>query len=276
MEFLDALDNDAERIQAVNTVARTPQGRLIGHNTDGQGFIDSILTVQPGNEKSFLQSLEGLDVLLLGAGGSARAVAFHLCDRLQGGRLVIANRTLRQARSLATELENSGARVTAISEEEIASAAPRVGMIINTTIKGQGGIRTLPDGRVTNLEPYSALAPAHAPVLASSELTNPDYAEKWRDVAQADIEANNRASMDLVTSIPTNVVFYDLIYHPAETVFLRHGKATGHRTLNGKAMIVCQAVIGFCRILGQRELDARPMEDDVTKRRIAEMMYEAW
>ena len=276
MEFLDALDPDAQRIQAVNTIARTADGRLIGYNTDGEGFIDSILTAQPGNPKSFFRSLKGCDVLLLGAGGSARAVAFHICDLLQGGQLVIANRTFQQAQSLASELEEAGARAEAISEEEIAIAAVKVDMIINSTTKGQGGIRKLADGRVTNLEPYSALAPAHPPVLTEFDSARLDLPTKWLEAAQVDIEANNRASMELAKSIPRDVAFCDLIYHPEETIFLRHARTTGHQTLNGKGMIVCQAVIGFCRIICHQELNGRNMDTDVTKRRVAEIMYEAW
>ena len=276
MEFLDALDPDAQRIQAVNTIARTADGRLIGYNTDGAGFIDSILTAQPGSPESFLRSLKGCDVLLLGAGGSARAVAFHVCDLLQGGQLVIANRTFQQAQSLASELEEAGARAEAISEEEIAIAAVKVDMIINSTTKGQGGIRKLSDGSVTSLEPYSALAPAHPPVSTELEAASPNFLEKWLASAQADIDANNRASMDIARSIPHDVAFCDLIYHPEETIFLRHGRKTGHRTLNGKAMIVGQAVIGFCRIICRQDLETRNMDNDVTKRRVTEIMYGAW
>src|SRR5688572_7837685 len=48
MDFLDDLDPGARRIQAVNTIVRTRSGRLIGYNTDGEGFVQSILTLQPG------------------------------------------------------------------------------------------------------------------------------------------------------------------------------------------------------------------------------------
>lgn len=276
MDFLDALDPDARRIQAVNTVLRSAEGRLTGYNTDGAGFIDSILTVQPGRHNSFIQSLKGLDVLLLGAGGSARAVAFHISDRLQGGRLWIANRTVQQAHSLASELTKVGARVKVITEEDIPVHAPHVAIIINSTTKGQGGIRKLSDGGVTNLQPYSALAPANPPVSTESEAESPNFREKWLAVAQSDVDANHRASMNIAKSIPRDVAFCDLIYHPEETIFLRHGRTTGHPTLNGKAMIVCQAVIGFCRIICRQELEARKMDNNVTKKRITEIMYGAW
>lgn len=276
MDLLDVLDPDAERIQAVNTVARTPEGRLVGYNTDGAGFVESILTAQPGNRNSFVESLKGVDVLLIGAGGSARAVAFHVSDLLAGGQLLIANRTVEQGQALASEIERAGRRAKAISEGETAVWAPKVGLIINSTTKGQGGMRKLSNGRATNLEPYSALAPAHPPVSFESEFASPDFQKQWLEAARPDIEINNQASMDLAKSIPREVAFYDLIYHPEETVFLQHARLTGHRTLNGKAMIVCQAVIGLCRRLCQQELHARNMDNEATEKQVAEVMYNAW
>src|SRR5690606_1328259 len=92
MGFLDAIDPGAGRIQAVNTIVRTPEGKLIGYNTDGEGFLDSILKRQPDRTDPFIRSLRGMNVVLLGAGGSARAVAFHLTDEMRDGRLVICNR----------------------------------------------------------------------------------------------------------------------------------------------------------------------------------------
>ena len=82
--------------------------------------------------------------------------------------------------------------------------------------------------------------------------------------------------MKLAKAIPHEVAFCDLIYHPEETIFLRHGRMTGHPTLNGKAMIVCQAVIGFCRIICRQELEARHMDNEIMKKRVAELMYGAW
>ena len=68
MDFLDEIGADAARIQAVNTIVRTSNGKLIGHNTDGEGFVQSILQCQPNHTNSFIPSLNGITVLLLGAG----------------------------------------------------------------------------------------------------------------------------------------------------------------------------------------------------------------
>jgi shikimate dehydrogenase len=261
MEFLDELDPGVERIGAVNTVVRTPAGRLIGYNTDGEGFVESMLAPQPGTPQAFLDSLHGMDVLLLGAGGSARAVAFQVSDHLAGGTLVISNRTLEHAGSLVTAIRKTGRKALAVGESEVAGWAPKVGLIINATIKGQGGGR---------MESYSALAPAHPVAAGASEhgsaVTN----------FRTDIEKNNSLSIELTTTIPKSVRFYDLIYFPEETVFLRHARLTGHPTMNGKSMIVNQAVVAFCKRICRADLQARGIDDRETRRKIQEVMYHAW
>jgi shikimate 5-dehydrogenase len=276
MSFLDDLDPDAKRIAAVNTIVRTAKQRLVGYNTDGEGFIDSILRRQPDRNASFLPTLKGMNVLLLGAGGSARAVAFHLADRLGTGRLLISNRTSEHAVSLAADINKNGGNAEALPEADIYKFAPTVGLIVNSTTKGQGGLRKLANDRTTNLEPYSALAPANPPPL-SHELSGPlDANRESKDTASSDIDTNHRASLKLAESIPSQVRFYDLIYHPEETVFLKHGRLTGHPTMNGKAMIINQAVIAFCRRICTHEIQTRQIDTPQTYDEILNIMYGAW
>lgn len=273
-EFLDWIDQGARRIQAVNTIVRTPDGKLIGFNTDGEGFLDSLLLPQPGCGAAFMRSLEGRKALLLGAGGSARAVAFHLTDEMKDGQLAICNRTAEQASALAGELQRAGRNAIAIGEEELFRWAPQAELIVNCTTKGQGGVRRLANATATFLEPYSALAPAHPPLFPAESIDT--AATEWRRAAGADIEKNNELSMRLAERIPAHAGFYDLIYHPEETVFLRHGRLTGHSTMNGKAMIINQAVIAFCERICRDELQARAIATPQTRREILEVMYRAW
>jgi shikimate dehydrogenase len=276
MEFLDSIDAGAGRIQAVNTIVRAPNGKLIGYNTDGDGFIDSILKRQPERDESFVQSLKAMTVLLIGAGGSARAVAFRVADEIDGGKLLLCNRTNERASSLANEIQKLGRDALAITEEELPEWAQKAGLIVNCTTKGQGGIRRMSNGTATLHEPYSALAPAHPPAVAAAEISRPQFKRNWLATARADIELNNQASMKLAETVPPRAGFYDLIYHPEETVFLRHGRLTGHPTMNGKAMIINQAVIAFCKRLCHAELQARGIDSPETSQNILEVMYRAW
>ncbi|MGH7768122.1 MAG: hypothetical protein ACREQP_11750, partial [Candidatus Binatia bacterium] len=119
----------------------------------------------------------------------------------------------------------------------------------------------------------AAAQPTGVPQPADGEL------ELYRvclSASLSDIEANNDASWSLALSIPSGAAFYDLVYHPAETVLLRHGRVSGHRTLNGRGMIVAQAVEGFFNHVCRRELEDAGLYTEKTRRRILEVMTQAW
>jgi shikimate dehydrogenase len=90
MPLLDGVTPVAAAIGAVNTVVKQPDGRLIGHNTDAAGFLADLHTLGV--------HISGRPVLVLGAGGSARAVA-AACAGV-GARLRLAARRREQAESL--------------------------------------------------------------------------------------------------------------------------------------------------------------------------------
>ena len=276
IDYLDGLDELAGQIKAVNTLARTEDGRLWGYNTDGSGFLESVLTTQPEQKGPFVDSLTGLTALMIGAGGAARAVAFYLAKQLGKGKLLICNRTPETALSLAEEITKAYGNARAIKEDELAQWAPKADMIINCSTKGQGGIRTLPEGKITILEAYSALASANPETFAESEYSNPALYRNWLSSSLADIEANNRASLRLALSVPAHVGFCDLIYFPLETVFLRHGRLSGHRTLNGKGMNVAQAADAFFGKICSGYLRERGLHKSETYKRVIEIMADAW
>jgi shikimate dehydrogenase len=91
--FLDTIDPLAARIGAVNTLV-IDGGRIHGCNTDWQGANQALAEVV---------DLPGTAVVLLGAGGSARALGFGLLEA--GARVVIASRTPDRGRALAADLE---------------------------------------------------------------------------------------------------------------------------------------------------------------------------
>lgn len=102
IRHLDALDESARRYGAVNTIV-VRDGALIGHNTDGEGYIRSL-------EELFLIDWPEQRVLLLGTGGAMRAVAIAVA--LKGVRsITLVNRTEERARALAEELHRLGAAV---------------------------------------------------------------------------------------------------------------------------------------------------------------------
>ena len=94
IEHLDGLGESARLIGAVNCVVRDADGRLIGENTDGQGFLRSLEEVTPA---------AGKRVVIFGAGGAARAIAVELA--LAGAaEITIVNRTRERGEELAQHL----------------------------------------------------------------------------------------------------------------------------------------------------------------------------
>ena len=121
--LMDELDELSARIGALNTVAFR-SGRLLGSNTDVAAALGAL---QQAARQAGIMPLEERTVLLIGAGGAGRALAYGLSGRV--GRLIIANRTLSRAERLAGEL---GAE--SCSLDGIADLEPDV--LINTTSVG--------------------------------------------------------------------------------------------------------------------------------------------
>ena len=126
---LDGLDPLANALGAVNTIVKE-DGRLVGYNTDAHGFMEAL-------KKDGACDPKGLSVLVLGAGGAARAAVFALVD-VGVASLTIANRTLARAESLASEFDAASARVEAVPMEApaLAGACRKADLIVNTTSVG--------------------------------------------------------------------------------------------------------------------------------------------
>ena len=104
LQFVDELDETARKIGAINTL-KVEQGRFRGFNTDGRGFARAI-------REEFSVDLRDLRILILGAGGAARAIALQ-CAKENCERLVIANRDMAKAQALREQLREffAGPRV---------------------------------------------------------------------------------------------------------------------------------------------------------------------
>lgn len=96
LPLLDTLSDDARRTGSVNTIVNQ-NGVLHGDSTDGEGFLRALA-------EEYGAGIDGRRALLLGAGGSARAVAFALAG--QGCDVIIANRTGDKARALASAVNS--------------------------------------------------------------------------------------------------------------------------------------------------------------------------
>jgi shikimate dehydrogenase len=126
IEFLDQVDKEALEIGAVNTVVNV-NGKLIGYNTDGQGFVRALLEILDA-------PLEQRSILLIGAGGAARGILFSLAAN-GAKRIDLCNRTLTNAEKLLKDCKiNISSNILTISEAE--KRLDQYQLIINTTSVG--------------------------------------------------------------------------------------------------------------------------------------------
>ncbi|NNE91253.1 MAG: shikimate dehydrogenase [Verrucomicrobiales bacterium] len=199
-KIVDDATEVAKRCKAVNTVVvDSNSGDLIGHSTDGPGFQRAI-------REEFSVDLRDLRILILGAGGGAgRAVAVQ-CAMERCERLVLANRTVSKAGSLAeelleffhdeTRLEGPSRRLAAIpwEEEAISRQLDEIDLIVNGTSLG--------------MKPTDpALVPRH--------------------------------------EIQPHHLVYDMVYSPARTRLITDAENAGARAANGLSMLLWQGALSF-------------------------------
>ena len=121
MDCCASLSPAARAIGAVNTLVPMPDGGIRGDNTDAEGFLRALDEAAP-------VALDGHDVLLIGAGGAARAVAFALRGR--GANVRVANRTADRAADLGEPIS--------FTRDAMEQAASTASLVVNATSLGMG------------------------------------------------------------------------------------------------------------------------------------------
>lgn len=133
----DEASVDAKRVGAANTLVRTPNGGWYANNTDIEGFAEALRSAAGVN-------LKGESVVLIGAGGAARAAVLHLV-RL-GADLCIVNRSQEKADQLAKDLAPD-ARTVGL--DQLGALAEQAAIVVNSASLGHSGasLPALPPGR---------------------------------------------------------------------------------------------------------------------------------
>lgn len=129
--LVDEVEGDAEAIGAVNNVARTDDGRLVGFNSDAPGF-------RAGVESAMGRSLEGANVVVAGAGGAAHAVVFAL---LTAGvaRVTVGARSVYAARALVDRFGSVGKGdrlVAGLGSDALRASLGSADLAVNATSVG--------------------------------------------------------------------------------------------------------------------------------------------
>ena len=129
LQLVHMLDANAARVGAVNTVVVQPDGQLKGMNTDGFGYIQSLLDAKPD------WRADAGPITVLGAGGAARAVVLALKE--QGAKEIrLLNRSPDKAKALTAEF---GAPISALPWEQRHDALADCALLVNTTSMGMHG-----------------------------------------------------------------------------------------------------------------------------------------
>jgi len=199
LPLLDDLTPQAQAVRAVNTVRVDPTTRqLIGHNTDGTGYYRSL----PAGVQAQLSTLS---LCMLGAGGSARAVASTLLSH-QVPHLTLCVRTPAKGEALKDALSHLAPHATIevapwpTTPKAWTQLLTRHGLLINTTPMGMSTSAEVP----TSPSPPEAFAQLPRPLFVS-----------------------------------------DLIYKPSTTPLMTAAQRSGHPTWNGLGMLFWQGAEAF-------------------------------
>jgi shikimate dehydrogenase len=216
IEFLDELTPTAQAVGAVNTMYLR-EGKLIGDNTDAPGFLADLRKFLPESPSPILG--EGLGVrekssLVLGAGGSARAVVHALLN--DGWNVTIAARRLEQAQQLAASFPHYDLPIT-----------------------------NLPTFQPSN---FPIFQPSNFPTsqpsnLPTFQLSNFQLIVNTTPLGMFPHTETSPLPENL--SLPSNAFVYDLVYNPRETELVRCARSQGLQAATGLGMLIEQAVLAF-------------------------------
>jgi len=214
LPLLDEVDDLANLIGAVNTIAKRDD-KLIGFNTDAYGFIEAL------NKEGHFEP-RGTGVVILGAGGAARAVSFALVQKKMSA-LIIINRTFERGKALADSLRSyirDSSPDSERSEEE------------ELRVTWSGGLGT----EVIAL-PWQSLSfhetLDHCELIVNCTTIGTKYSSQ---------EGQSPLSIEV---IPRDILVYDLVYNPWPTPLLQLAQKAGANILGGLPMLVYQGAASF-------------------------------
>jgi shikimate dehydrogenase len=207
LPLLDGVDDLAGSIGAVNTIVKK-EDKLVGSNTDAYGFVEAL-----DKERHF--DPRGKKVVMLGAGGVARAVSFALLQR-KIASLAITDGIFERASALTEDLIGHSGEASSRSKDSKPS-------ISAFEWQSLGSTRT----------------------LAGCDLIVHCTTIGMKDSPQ---EGQSPLSLEV---IPKNVLVYDVVYNPWPTPLLRLAQEAGANILGGLPMLVYQGAASFKLWIGK-------------------------
>jgi len=183
LPLLDELTPTAQAIGAVNTVYMH-NGKLAGDNTDAAGFLvdmNKLYKVNPMNNGKIKSAL------VLGAGGSARAVTYALLN--DGWSVTIASRRIEQAQELINQFSDQRSRLAGIEYHvrAISSITPSLSLLVNTTPLGM-----FPD---IDTSPWFSELPFPSKAMVYDLVYNPKMTRLVRDAQSSGLPSKTGLGM---------------------------------------------------------------------------------
>lgn len=196
LQLVDHASLSARSIGAVNVVSFV-DGIATGHNTDIDGLKDSF--------KEYDIDLRGQNVVLIGAGGAARAAAFAL-GTVGAKNILICNRNSQKTKNLI---------------RDISHLFPDTNWTGTNWINGDLEQHLIDAKLIINATPVGM----HGQTATTKEIA----------IFQEILNRNKTSSIK-------NSFAFDLIYHPEKTPFLNEAKKLGFQTVTGLTMLISQAI----------------------------------
>ncbi|MCX6825348.1 MAG: saccharopine dehydrogenase NADP-binding domain-containing protein [candidate division SR1 bacterium] len=231
------VDPVADAMQSTNFVAHFGN-EIHGYNSDAAGYCESLTDKFKEIGKDMLEK----NIIMLGAGGTARGIALELVHR-GIKKLIIVNRTLEKAQAIADKLNIIKPDVAvAMNEESIFSFKEHIDAIINLSTKGADG----------NLEKFSGLTPASSleENLASSKQLLQSFAKENPKLIVSDINLTKTLT----------------------TPLLDIAKEIGLPVLDGRGMVVYQGVDAIWTVFGDKITAKGGTKDEVRQKLIKEIL----
>jgi shikimate dehydrogenase len=253
--LLDEVSPDAAMIGAVNTV-RLHNGKFIGENTDGKGFLRGV------REEANIDP-KGKRIIILGAGGAARAIAVELA--LAGAAAIhIYNRSEERGVRMFNELDSR------IAVHQMISKGKSQGYLTYKELNEKLPADQIHPDRLDALmhkfqsEGIELREASESDMRIWAPASHRSF-HLWRGTISVppdtdilvnatsiglfpDLDAMPEVSLD---SANPNLLVADVIPNPPDTRLIKLARARGLKTLNGLAMLVYQGAIGFKMWTGQ-------------------------
>ena len=235
--YLDIVEDEAKKIGAVNLIYKN-DGKMVGSNTDGLGFVGSIANLLNSTIEKFCENKKAI---MFGTGGAAKACAVYLSKSLgQNGKIFIMGRSLNKVNDLVEKC-STYTQASSVDIKNIADVLPNVDFLVNATSLGYEN---------DYLELFTPLGPTpDKDSIFSKDVSK----NEWMEKNQSTLLQNFSSTIKNLNELNKKCLVVDVVYQPSQTMLLKLAKFYGIKTFTGKTMNLLQAAYGFIKAYNEYE-----------------------